>query len=85
MIVNWLLHPSAHFEPTFSTPDFFQVHNLTEIYDKTRVHQLIKAEFRFFLVDFVPFLNFCIGVGYVAVMIKKSRDFLCVLNFVLYN
>ena len=42
---------------------------------------MIKAEFRFFLVDFVPFLNFCIGVGRVAITFKKSLDFLLVLNF----
>ena len=42
---------------------------------------MIKAEFRFFLVDFVPFLNFCIGVGSVAITIKKSLDFLLVLIF----
>ena len=38
MIVNWLLDPSTRFEPTFSTPDTFQLHILTEIYDKTRVY-----------------------------------------------
>ena len=41
MIVNWLLNPSARFEPTFSskisTPETFQVQIPTEIYDKTRI------------------------------------------------
>ena len=38
MIVNWLLNPSTSFEPTFSTPNTFQVQVLTEIYDKTRLY-----------------------------------------------
>ena len=33
-----LLNPFTRFEPTFSTPDTFQVQILTEIHDKTRVH-----------------------------------------------
>ena len=33
----------------------------------------------FFHVDFVPFLNFCIGVGHVTVTIKKLCDWLPVL------
>ena len=37
---------------------------------------MLKAEFRFFLVDFVPFLNFRIGVGHVAVTIKKHSELL---------
>ena len=56
-IVNWLLNPSVCYEPTFSIPDTFQVQIITEIYDETRVTWRIKAEFSFFLVDFVPFLN----------------------------
>ena len=79
MIVSWLLNPTARFETTFSTPDTFQEQVLTEIYDKTRVYRRTKAEFRFFLVDFVPFLKFRIGVGHVAVTIKKQRDLLPVL------
>ena len=82
MIVNWLLNPYTRFEPTFSNPDTFQVHILTETYDKTRVYQMLKAEFRFFHVDFVSFLKFRIGVGHVAVTIKKQRDQLPVLVFV---
>ena len=35
---------------------------------------MLKAEFRLFLIDFVPFLNFRIGVGHVTVKIKKQRD-----------
>ena len=79
MIVNWLLNPYKYFEPTFSTSNTFQVQLeiLTEIYDKRRVYEMLKAEFRFFLVNFMPFLNFRIGVGtsgHVAVTIKKQRD-----------
>ena len=55
MIVNWLLNPYTPFEPTFSPSDTFQVQLLTEIYDKRRVYEMLKAEFRLFLVDFVPF------------------------------
>ena len=37
---------------------------------------MLKAEFRFFLVDFVQFLNFhiglIIGVGHVTVTIKET-------------
>ena len=61
MIEKWLLNPSTRFEPTFSSPDTFQVQILTKIYDKTRVYMRTKAKFRFFLVDFVPFLKFRIG------------------------
>ena len=57
MIANWLLNPSTRFEPTLSTPDTFQVQILTKIYDKTRVYRRIKREFRFFLVDIVPFFE----------------------------
>ena len=73
----------THFEPTFSTSDTFQVQILTEIYDKTRVYQMLKAEFRFFLVYFVPFsgLNFRFGVGHVVDTIKELRDWLSVLLF----
>ena len=50
---------------------------------------MLKAEFRFFHIDFVPFLNFRIGVGHddrhVSVTIKKQRDLLPVLIFVLVN
>ena len=55
----------THFEPTFSTSNTFQVQILTGIYDKTRVYQMLKAEFRLFLVDFVPFsgLNFSYWSG----------------------
>ena len=42
---------------------------------------MIKTGFRFFLVNFMPFLNFCIGVGHIAVKIKKLHKFLLVLNF----
>ena len=79
-IVKWLLNPSTRFEPTFSTPDTFQVQILTKIYDKTRVYMRIKAEFRIFLVDFVPFLKFRIGMGHVVVAIKKRRACVRVLN-----
>ena len=41
MIANWLLDPHAHFEPTFSTPNTFQVPVLTDIYVKTRVNRRI--------------------------------------------
>ena len=41
----------------------------------------MKTDFRSFLVDFVPFLKFCIAVGDVAVTIKKLGDFRSVLNF----
>ena len=57
-IVNWLLNPYARFVPTFSNPDTFPAQILTEIYDKKWVDWRIKAEIRFFLVVFVPFLNF---------------------------
>ena len=57
IIEKWLLNPSTRFEPTSSSPDTF----LTKIYDKTRVNMRTKAKFRFFLVDFVPFLKFRIG------------------------
>ena len=44
---------------------------------------MLKAEFRFFHIDFVPFLNFHIGVGHndrhVSVTIKKQGDLLPVL------
>ena len=84
-IVNWVLNPSTHFEPTFSTPDTFQVQILSKIYDKSRVYLILKSIFRFFLVDFLPFLNFRIGVGHddchVTVTIKKQRDLLPVLVF----
>ena len=73
--MNWLLNPSVCFEPTFSIPDTSQVQIITEIYDETMVNWRIKAEFRFFLVDFVPFLNFRIGVGHVTVTIKKLCEF----------
>ena len=50
---------------------------------------MLKAEFRFFPIDFVPFLNFRIEVGFhdrpVSVTIKKQRDLLPVLIFVLVN
>ena len=54
---------------------------------------MLKAEFRFFHVDFVPFLiqilKFRIGVGHddrhVTVTIKKQRDLLPVLVFFLVN
>ena len=46
---------------------YFQVQFLTEFYDKTRVYLMWKAEFRFSPVNFMPFLNFRIGMGYVAV------------------
>ena len=81
MIVNWLLNPTARFEMTFSTPDTFHEQILTEIYDKTRVYWRTKAEFRFFLIDFVPFLKFRIGMGHVAVTIKILRDWLPVVVF----
>ena len=60
--MNWLLNPSARFgagkfRPTFSTQDTFEVQILTEMYDKTWVYRRITAEFRVFLVDFVPFLK----------------------------
>ena len=42
---------------------------------------MLKVEFRFFLVDFVPFLNFRIGLGHVAATIKKLRDWLPVLIY----
>ena len=42
-IVNWLLNPYTHFEPTFSTSDTFQVQISTEIYDKRRVYEMLKA------------------------------------------
>ena len=74
MIVDWLLNPTARFETTFSTPDTFQEQILTEIYDKTRVHWKTKAEFRFFLIDFVPFLKFRIGMVHVDVTIKKRPE-----------
>ena len=41
-----------------------------------------KAEFRFIFVDFVPFLNIFIGLGHVAVKIKKLHDFVLVLSIV---
>ena len=90
MIVNWLLNPSARFgagkfRPTFSTQDTFEVQILTEMYDKTWVYRRIKAEFRVFLVDFVPFLKFHVGVGHVAVTIKKLCDFGRVLNHFLVD
>ena len=44
---------------------------------------MIKAELRFFLVDFIPFLNCSIKVGHVSVTIKKICDYLHVLNFFL--
>ena len=75
MIVNWLLISSAYFEPTFSTPDTFQVPVLIEIYDKARVIWRIKAGFRIFLIDFMPFFIFCIGVGSIAVTIKIYMAF----------
>ena len=78
IIEKWLLNPSTRFEPTSSSPDTF----LTKIYDKTRVNMRTKAKFRFFLVDFVPFLRFRIGVGHVVVTIKKLRYWLPVLLFV---
>ena len=85
--MNWLLNPSAHFESTFSTPDSFQAQILTEVYDKTRVNRWKDAEFRFMLVSFVPFSIFfvCIGVGHVAVMIRKLGDFLRVMKLFLVN
>ena len=81
MIVITLQNPTAHFETTFSTPDTFEEQILTEIYDKTTVYWRTKAEFRFFLVDFMPFLKFHIGGGHVAVTIKKQHYLLPVLVF----
>ena len=78
--MKWLLNPTVCFEPTLSIPDTFQVQIITEIYDEIRVNRRIKAEFRFLLIDFVPFLNFCIGVDHVAVTVKKRRDCVRVLN-----
>ena len=37
---------------------------------------MLKAEFRFLLVNFVPILNFLLGVGHVAVTTKKLRKLL---------
>ena len=51
---------------------------------KTRVYWSTKAEFRFFLIDFVPFLMFHIGMCYVKVT-KKQRDFGCVLNLFFFS
>ena len=42
---------------------------------------MLKAEFRFFLDDSMPFLNFHIRVGHTAVPIKKLRDWLAVLVY----
>ena len=42
---------------------------------------MLKAEFRCFLIDFVPVLNFHIRVGHVAIAIKKQCDLLLVLIF----
>ena len=44
---------------------------------------MLKAEFRFFLVNFMPFsgLNFRFGVGHVVDTIKELRDWLSVLLF----
>ena len=42
---------------------------------------MLKAEFRFFLDDSMPFLNFHIRVGHAAVPIKKLRDWLAVLVY----
>ena len=39
---------------------------------------MLKAEFRFFIVDFMPFFIFRIGVGHVAITIK---NYVLVLNF----
>ena len=39
-----------------------------------------KGRIQISLFDFVPFLHFCIGVGHVAVTVKKRRDCVCVLN-----
>ena len=84
-IVNWLLNPSTRFEPTFSTPDTFQVQILSKVYDKTRVYLILKAIFKFFLFNFLPFLTFHIGVGHnlrhITITIKKQRDLLPVLVF----
>ena len=44
-----------------------------------------KGRIQGFLVNFVPFLKFRIGVGHVAVTIKKLRDCLPVLLFFLVN
>ena len=48
MVVNWLLSPSTRFQILSSAI-------LTNLYDKTTVYRGIKAEFRVFLVDFLPF------------------------------
>ena len=46
---------------------------------------MTKAELRFFLVDFILFLNCSIKVGHVSVTIKKICDYLHVLNFFFVN
>ena len=50
---------------------YFSSAILTKVYDKTRVNWRIKAEFRLFLVIFVPILKFSLWAGHCG----------CVLNF----
>ena len=62
MIVNRLLDPFACFEVWADI--FNSRHILTEICEKTRIYYMKQAKFMLFLVDFVPFLNFCVVVGH---------------------
>ena len=50
---------------------YFSSAILTKVYEKTRVNWRIKAEFRLFLVIFVPILKFSLWAGHCG----------CVLNF----
>ena len=81
MIVNWLLNPSARFEPTFSSK--FQLQKLFKC--KFQLKFMTKQGYvrgyrrdSFFLS---LFFNFCIGVGHVTFTIQKLRDLPRVLGF----
>ena len=45
---------------------YFQVQILTKLYDKTRVYRGIKAEFRAFIVDFLPFFFWSFVLDWVT-------------------
>ena len=58
------MNPSENVGSNIFKSRYFSSQILTEIYYKTRAYWRIKAEFRFILIDFLQFFNFCmIEVG----------------------
>ena len=79
----WIHFPSMHFEPTFSTPDSFQVQIWLKFMTKQGYIKCWRQNSGFSSFIFMPFLNFCFGVGHItqdiAFTIKKLCDWLPVL------